>query len=103
MSRTDRWYALRGTTKVALICAAISAALFIMAGGDLPEPINMAPQAGIVSPIPLEPAVATPYDCQRLRNGQWLQVIVYQRNHKGWWHFNCYYGPVQIYAGDAYL
>ena len=46
MTRTIPRYALRGTTKAALLCAAIAAALFVAAGGDLPEQTTGAAQLG---------------------------------------------------------
>ena len=89
---------------VATAFVMLGGTLFYAAGGDLPKQTNVAPQAVSTSLLPLEPAVATP-DCQRysVKRGQWLQAIVIQRDHKGRETFDCYYGVVQIRAGDANL
>ena len=175
MTRTLPRYALRGTTKAALLCAAIAAGLFVIAGGDLlPEestgaavqahakatsgspissgqfnpapsaPTNNAaalqsgglqirgshlrspaegmpaaaqvaaapiaapqiPESARTGALPIAPspsAGAASYDCQRysVKRGQWLQAVVMHRDHTGReWH-ECYYGSVQIRAGDA--
>ena len=65
-------------------------------GSPPPPPTQMVSQ---------EPAGAAPYDCQRfsVKRGQWLQAIVMHRDYTGReWH-ECYYGSVQIRAGDANL
>jgi len=88
---------------VATAFVMLGGTLFYAAGGDLPEQTNVAPQAVFTSLLPLEPAVATPYDCQRLRNGQWLQVVIIHRDQKGFEHYACLYGRVQFKAGEANL
>jgi hypothetical protein len=67
--------------------------------------INAAPQAVSTSLLPLELTEAAPstHYCTSLRNGQWLQAVSIQRDRHGFeWH-ECYYGRVQIRAGDANL
>ena len=87
--------------------SALTLVLFIAAGGELSEQRDAVQidNAGIrLYPESVSESVSAPtYDCQRLRNGQWLQVVIMHRDQRGFeWH-ECLYGRVLYRAGDANL
>jgi hypothetical protein len=92
-----------------------SVTLWRVAGGDLPEQRDAAPQAVSTSLLPLEPAVSAPtykwvpYErCPKYQKGIKLKSeIAHQRKNTdgsgGDYVISCYYGTVQILAGDVML
>ena len=114
MTLGDDLRRFRASPEVPRLAVALFATAAVMlaalASTSLPNPDATVHSSAVEQPLykglvdGSSPSAPTP-DCLRysVKRGKWLQAIVMHRDHTGReWH-ECYYGSVQIRAGDANL